>query len=204
MAKLHFGCGKVYLKGYINVDVYDPERTILASEHPEEVEKNITDFEHYYQKSDFFSKGAQNLKIVVDHYVQKNSLFFIDKNRKLFAYPSNYFEEIVAVQVFEHIPSPLNKYILQDWYRMLKKGGMLFISVPDLEGNCKKFLEAKNEQDREFASRLIYGSGKGQYHYIGFWKEKLIRMLKEAGFLKYEDISPWIHFYPAIVLKAYK
>lgn len=198
--KLHIGCGTIYLKDYINVDIDG----LFASENISKMKKNKTDFKHYYSKSNFFNK--RKLKEVIIDYKVDIVGNFMDKNGKRFRYADNSIEEIIAIQILEHIPYSDNIEILKDWYRMLTPKGKLFVSVPDIEGNCKKFLESKTDKDKEFAIRLIYGTGKNKYftHYVGYWKEKLIKILKNVGFKNIKDISPWVHFYPAIVIEAFK
>ena len=95
---------------------------------------------------------------------------------------------IYAAHVLEHFPlkpfpfQPKTYFdVLSDWYGALKEGGVLRISVPDLEASFEHFMETK---DFESIRAFIYGGQKYDYdfHYHGWTMNTLIKDLKKVGF----------------------
>lgn len=205
ITKLHIGCGTVYLKGYINCDVWNPPGTLQAELYPEEVVRNLTTFDKYYEKADYFNKRSSNKFVVADWWMNGPS-FFCDGKGNPLTVADKSVDVIVAVQMLEHVSPDLRMSLLQKLFDMLRTDGFLFVTVPDLLGNCKKFLESESYVDRQMASRLIYGSGRNilSLHREGFWREKLEGMLLEVGFKSFEDMGNWQHFYPVVALRAFK
>ena len=78
---------------------------------------------------------------------------------------TNFYNVIINTQVLEHVPEPQN--VLNELYRVLKKNGKLFVTVPQCWG--------------------IHG--KEPYNYFFFTKFGLEKMLKSAGF-KIKFIRP--------------
>ena len=96
-------------------------------------------------------------------------------------------EIIYACHVLEHIPRPQVLDTLREWRRVLKPGGVLRVSVPNLEAICDLYRGGVS------AWRLMgLLHGRQDYpentHYVTYDYEYLAWMLGEAGFY---DICRW-------------
>lgn len=60
-------------------------------------------------------------------------------------YPDNSFDVVYHSHVLEHFPKSEGEFFIQECYRVLKKGGILRVAVPDLEQIVNEYL--KNLQD---------------------------------------------------------
>jgi predicted SAM-dependent methyltransferase len=102
---------------------------------------------------------------------------------------------IYASHVVEHFYYGLeNKLIntLCEWHRVLKPGGKLLISVPDLKTLCWLFLHPNfTVHERHHIMSIIFGGQTNQYdvHYAGFDYEILGSYLQEVGFREVEQVS---------------
>lgn len=50
-------------------------------------------------------------------------------------------DEIIALQVVEHVPYQRSKAMFEEMYRVLKPGGKAYVETPDIDVVCKKILE---------------------------------------------------------------
>lgn len=118
--------------------------------------------------------------------------------RKL-PYGTDSIDTIESYHVFEHIPVCLHanvssdygeKYasliaVLKEWWRVLKKDGLLVIEMPDLDGVIKEYLNA-NEKRRDELLIGIYGSYRGKdntdIHRWGANENRLRYLLDKVGF----------------------
>jgi len=104
-------------------------------------------------------------------------------------FPDNSVEEIIAKDIIEHFPFRKVPAILKDWFRVLKKGGKIYIQCPDLGAIARdKILSGKFDWDQ--ISYWIYG---GQdyifnFHKAGFTIPTLKRLLEKIGF-KVDEIK---------------
>jgi predicted SAM-dependent methyltransferase len=94
--------------------------------------------------------------------------------------------EVYASHVLEHLGynGELQK-TLKDIHRVLKPGGRLRASVPDLETLCKLFLHPSLDGPGRFhIMRMMFGGRTTNYdvHYVGLTFEFLGTFLQEAGF----------------------
>lgn len=134
MKKLHIGCGKVYIPGFIHVD--------------------LMDFDHIDYKI-----PADNLSV------------FDDSSADL----------IYACHILEHFKRTEIKNVLQEWFRVLKPGGILRVSVPGFE-------EIVAIYQKYGDLKLVLGPLVGgqtylyNFHYMAFDFKFLSELLKEAGF----------------------
>ncbi|MCJ7443177.1 MAG: methyltransferase domain-containing protein [Methanotrichaceae archaeon] len=104
---------------------------------------------------------------------------------KLEQLPSEYYEEILAKDCLEHLPRSKVKPALEEWYRLLKKGGLLKIRVPSLINLLRNLENASSIDKKEFWIKCLYGTQafEGDYHLSGFTKDLLRNYLSEAGFI---------------------
>jgi predicted SAM-dependent methyltransferase len=94
--------------------------------------------------------------------------------------------EVYASHVLEHLGynGEIQK-TLKGIHRVLKPGGRLRVSVPDLETLCRLFLHPSLTPEGRFhVMRMMFGGRMTDYdvHYVGLTFEFLGGFLQEAGF----------------------
>ncbi|MEN9202537.1 MAG: methyltransferase domain-containing protein [Thermostichus sp. DG02_3_bins_51] len=94
-------------------------------------------------------------------------------------------DQIYASHVVEHFGAAEVRVALADWYRVLKKGGKLFVAVPDLKVLAKLLTkEDLSYEDLAMITSMIYGGQVDEYdfHKMGYTIETLTQLLREVGF----------------------
>jgi predicted SAM-dependent methyltransferase len=116
------------------------------------------------------------------HYVQKiNSM----KN-----FPSNYADLIYASHLLEHVSHRKTSNILKQWHRILKKGGILRLSVPDFDKIINIYL-SEHKNIKSIQGPLMGGQGyKFNQHKAVFNKDYLKQKLLAVGFKKIRYWNP--------------
>ena len=107
--KLHLGCGKKFIPGFIHIDLADYPHI--------DYKRNISDLSMFEDNS-------------VDLIYCCHAVEYFDR------------EEV--------------RNILKEWYRVLKKGGILRVAVPDFEAIVKVYLKYKDLNHRGILGPL-YG-----------------------------------------------
>ncbi len=132
--RLHLGCGKHHIDGYINIDIVN----------------------------------SPAVDIVADVALLKR-------------FSPNSIDVIYACNVLEHLGRFKYKVALARWFELLKKGGVLRLSVPDL---AKVFRYYHDTGDLDTIMCAVYaGQDSPQnFHYWGWNYWTLSRDLKEIGF----------------------
>ena len=102
-------------------------------------------------------------------------------------------DEIYASHVVEHL-SYVDKLprTLAEIHRVLRKGGVARISVPDFELLCRMFVDpVRSRDERIFIMRMIFGGqvDAHDFHHVGLTFEFLSHFLSEAGFEKVERVK---------------
>ena len=97
------------------------------------------------------------------------------------------FREVYASHVLEHFDFKDELLAtLKEWHRVLMPGGMLHISVPDMDTLARLFLDRQvlSINDRFRIMMMIFGShvDRYDYHMVGLNEEFLLRFLYAAGF----------------------
>jgi len=92
--------------------------------------------------------------------------------------------EIYASNILEHFPHTRTQEVLREWNRVLKPGGVLWISVPDFDVMVKMYLKTKNLT--KWMINMIWGDQYHKYafHYVLFTWPNLMKELNDAGFSK--------------------
>lgn len=164
--KLHLGNGTVYLDGWINIDLSG----LLAKDHPDLVKHNITTIKNYYK----YPFGQNQDNHVTDMLMDIKKLDFED----------NSIDEILCVNLIDHLKKEEFIQALQEWKRILVDGGRLIIDVDDREKQAKMLAEAKTIEEIEWALRLIYcdHAAEGRTHWWGYTPKYLKQILIDAGF----------------------
>ena len=106
--------------------------------------------------------------------------FRIPVNKLTFA-ADNSVELIYASHVLEHFGRHEIEQVLQEWFRVLRKQGILRVAVPDFEAVAQRYQET--EELGELIG-LICGGQRNQYdfHRMVFDEKSLARLLRNAGF----------------------
>ena len=117
--------------------------------------------------------------------------------------PGNSIDLIDSYHLFEHFFPHEATQALKEWYRVLKKGGELYIEFPNLERCAKIILESKDPEEIRLAMIGIYGyqpdifpKSKSdppivfQMHKFGWTPRLLSEELKSIGFSSIEFIEP--------------
>jgi len=193
--RLHLGCGPVFLRDYVNIDI----KGELAKDRPDLVKKNLTTVKNYFKTSYVKRPLGHNIRkeIVVDAKLDIRKLPYKDES----------VDEILSVNVIEHLKYWDFIEALKEWKRVLKLNGLLIIDVEDIRIVVKMLLEAKNRGELEWALRMIYCHARDKYdvHHWGYYPEYLKTILRENGFGKFKVRKNYIkHVYPVFQLFARK
>ncbi|TAE60041.1 MAG: methyltransferase domain-containing protein [Nostocales cyanobacterium] len=120
---------------------------------------------------------------------------YVGNASDLSQFEDNSIAAIYASHVLEHFYYGIDNELintLSEWYRVLKPGGKLLISVPDLKKLCWMYLHPDmSVMDRLHLMRIIFGGQTNIYdvHKVGFDSEILALYLEEVGFTEYEEVS---------------
>lgn len=106
--KLHLGCGTVVVDGWINVDYSLGARL-----------SKIPTFRYFNKKLKLFDVEW------------KENIFLHDLTKKL-PWKDNSVDYIYCSHTLEHFTKDNGRYLLSEIYRVLKRGGLARIIVPDL------------------------------------------------------------------------
>lgn len=118
-----------------------------------------------------------NVDLVLD--IEHNKLPYTDES----------VEEILAKDIIEHFSFRNIRNVLKEWYRVLKKGGILIIQTPDFERIADKFFKGEINGWYEL-SYWLFGAQDHQEntHKAIFTKSELKKLLEEIGF---EVVEIW-------------
>lgn len=99
-------------------------------------------------------------------------------------------DEIRSHHLLEHFDRNEAIFVLKLWASWLKKGGVLIIETPDLEGICEEFIKRKQPMNRYWLARHLYGSQEKEwaFHKDAWWEDKFKAILPKCGF-KVTDIK---------------
>lgn len=100
--------------------------------------------------------------------------------------------EIYASHVLEHIPFGAVATTLGGLLRVLKPGGRLMLSVPDLPTVCRIYNDPRTDpMQRLRITMVIYGSHVDEHdiHHMGYDEAILTSVLREAGFRRIRRVA---------------
>ena len=154
----------------------------------------------------------------IDLYPTRREVIKCDVNKDKFPFKDNFFDEVIAIGLFEHLTNPLN--FLKESYRVLKRGGKLIIITDNAgffgifgkvhHGGYEEVRENEGiNQDRHYAL-FTPNHLENWLRYVGFRKIKVEYYIYERHILKKH--IPLIklltilskRFYPQIKAKAVK
>jgi len=124
----------------------------------------------------------------------KHHIDYIADVSKLVMFEDNTISLIYTSHVLEHFGRHDIERVLTEWYRVLKPGGTLRISVPDFEAIVRAYQKGYEMED---LMGLLYGGQdkKLNYHYVCFNFKYLKQLLEKVGFvdIKKYDWRKTIH-----------
>jgi predicted SAM-dependent methyltransferase len=99
--------------------------------------------------------------------------------------PSGSVDIIEHHHLIEHLSAADLGPALAEWARVLKTGGLLIVSAPDLEGVLTRWLAMSELERWDYGIKMIYGSQEheGMFHRNGFTPKRLAAVLESAGFV---------------------
>lgn len=104
------------------------------------------------------------------------------------------FSEIYASHVVEHLDYKDElAATLKEWWRTMKPGGKIYISVPDLD-ILAEFILSKDKltiDERFYVMMMMFGGhlDKYDYHVVGLNEEFLKDFLKKAGYINIKKVD---------------
>jgi hypothetical protein len=95
-------------------------------------------------------------------------------------------DEVYMGDFFEHIPAPRGPFVLKECRRVLKRGALLRVAVPDMAKVMPHWLESPSPD----LACLVWGQQGATFgtdpfpdtHYQGFTEDSLTKTLTGAGF----------------------
>lgn len=120
---------------------------------------------------------------------------YIGNASDLSQFENNSIIAIYASHVLEHFYHAIDNELintLTEWHRVLKPGGQLFISVPDLNKLCWLYLHPEfSVVERLHIMRIIFGGQTNIYdvHKVGFDFEILAICLEKVGFIECQQVE---------------
>ena len=118
--------------------------------------------------------------------IQKNpEVDFIGDLSDLSQFQDESIEEIYASHVLEHVETKKVPSTLEGIYRILKKEGKFYISVPDMDILSHAFVSPLASPENKYRiMRMMFGGQIDQhdFHYFGWNYEFLRDFLNKAGF----------------------
>ncbi len=97
-------------------------------------------------------------------------------------FDDNFFEEIKAIHVIEHLGFFESIYALSEFFRVLKLNGFLNIETPDINRAFQHYLDSDDEQKNEVLGWIFGIPHAGLQHKFCFPLPLLIELLKKIGF----------------------
>lgn len=115
---------------------------------------------------------------------------YVRKAEKLDVFPYNYADLIYACHILEHYSHAKTTEVLKEWFRVLKKNGILRLSVPDFD----KIIEIYNSEGKDInviQKNLMGGQNHAyNYHKTVFNKEHLRSLLLSVRFREVREWDP--------------
>ncbi|MCP9885131.1 methyltransferase domain-containing protein [Synechococcus sp. ATX 2A4] len=114
-------------------------------------------------------------------------------------FPDGTFSIIYASHVLEHLDYTAELQLtLAEWRRTLEPGGLLCLSVPDLDTLTELFVDKKllSIEERFLVMRMIFGGHTSQfdYHLTGLNEEFLTEYLTQSGFIELQRVESLGYF----------
>ena len=122
-------------------------------------------------------------------------------------FPDACCDEIYASHILEHLDYMREAIpVLKSFFRILKPGGILKVSVPDLAILCHLYLDpALDTESRFHVMRMIYGGQVHEYdyHYTGYNMEMMGAFMVGCGFTNITRVTTFDLFEDTSVFAPY-
>ena len=123
---------------------------------------------------------------------KKEGVDFVGDISDLSQFKDNSIQEIYASHVLEHIPLKKVEKTLLGINRVLTKNGKFYISVPDMDILCKKFIDPDTPPKVKLhIMSIMFGGQLDEYdfHYVGWNFQFINSFLLQTGFDKIERVE---------------
>lgn len=139
--KIHWCCGDIYLKGYMNLD----NRGTIVEGFKKLDNPNLTTMGRYYK----FPFGSERREYLVDKIADITDVW---------PFKTRVIDEVVIIGAIEHFDHMQVNHIVWETSRVLKLGGKLIVNFPDIPGTVLSY-----QRDPDMMMRLIYGTHKDEF-----------------------------------------
>jgi predicted SAM-dependent methyltransferase len=95
---------------------------------------------------------------------------------------------IYASHVLEHFSRHETTRVLAEWHRVLRRGGVLRLAVPDFEQLVLVYRQTGGDLDAILGPLVGRQDHAHNFHYMIFDRKKLTSLLFEVGFV---EVRPW-------------
>lgn len=118
---------------------------------------------------------------------------------------SGYYDEILAIDVLEHLQRQEGPPALLEWGRLLKDGGTLQLRVPNILGVARLLLDSADDLDQQRTLvQCLFGTQayNGDFHHNGYTEMLLRDDLRVAGFdcVSFDSRDDWL--FDVVAVKA--
>jgi SAM-dependent methyltransferase len=103
-------------------------------------------------------------------------------------FKDNTVDLIYAAHCLEHFSHRKTSTVLAEWFRVLKPGGILRLSVPDFDALYEIYKESGKEIDSILEVLMAKQDYKYNFHMTVFNQSSLERVLKNVGF---QEVRQW-------------
>ncbi|ORU93991.1 MAG: hypothetical protein A6F70_07250 [Cycloclasticus sp. symbiont of Bathymodiolus heckerae] len=125
--------------------------------------------------------------INIDGYPHAN-IHYVSRIDRLGMFADNAVDLIYASHCLEHFKYGEVDRVLDEWHRVIKPGGIIRLSVPDIDKLIDIYNDTNDPDD--IVPQLMGGqNNKYNYHYVVFNGLNLKKYLNRAGFV---DVQEWI------------
>ncbi len=176
--RLNIGCGRTPTEGWLN---YDNSWSVRLAKHPRLVK--VLQLLNFVKKEqlDFIS------------YCSHADIKWADATKRI-PLPSDSLDVLYCSHMLEHLDKNEVKQFLQEAKRVLRRGGIIRIAVPDLQYHVDNYLQDKDadifiskllltkQRPKSLAAKLSYLLVSDRHHQWMYDGHSLCKLLKMEGF----------------------
>lgn len=129
--------------------------------------------------------GCIGLDAVRPDWADEHPDRFVLANALEIPFDDEYFDEVYASHVFEHVHKWQREDCLKEWWRVLAVDGILKIKVPNMAANIREYYEGRWSIERfcDMSYGLQWVDGKVhpyEYHHYGYDKESIVKYVMKV------------------------